>query len=283
MLTGFDYHRPSDEPRLRSLLDELDDLTLLAGGTDVLVQMRSGRIKPRHLVDLTYIDSLRRVGATVEGGFHIGATASVREVIEHPYVAKHFSALAEGGREVGSIQNQNRATLVGNICNASPAADSVPGLLIFDASLRITGREDRLVPLRGFFLGPGECELQPGDWVRGIDIPAPTKGGSCYLKLGRTRGVDLAIVGVACRVSATDASMSFASVAPTPLYVDLTDIQDVESYELQGESLEVIRSVIRPIDDLRASAVYREEMAIVLARRAWRLARSRLNDGARQA
>ena len=281
MLTGFDYHRPSTEQELRTLLVELDEATLLAGGTDVLVQMRNGRIRPRHLVDLAGMDRLRGIDVSADGTAHVGAATCVRDVVEHPHVRNHFAAIAEGGREVGSVQIQNRATLVGNVCNASPAADTAPGLLVFDAAVHVAGpAEERIVPMRRFFRGPGACDLRPDEWVRSIAIPPPGPAGSCYLKLGRTRGVDLAIVGVACRVSATGASMGFASVGPVPLHVDLTDIQDLDAADLQDPSLQTIRSALQPIDDVRASAAYRHEMALVLARRAWRLARARLGDEA---
>ena len=279
MLTGFDYHRPSTEEELQSFLRELDDARLIAGGTDVLVQMRDGRLRPRHLVDVSGMSPLHRIEGPAEGGFHIGAVVSVRDVVGHPYVKEHLAALAEGGREVGSVQIQNRATLAGNICNASPAADTVPGLLVFDAIVRVAGpAQDRSVPLRRFFRGPGQTALRAGEWVRGITIPPPERSGSCYLKLGRTRGVDLAIVGVACRVSATEAWMGIGAASPIPLCVDLAGIQDLEATDLQDASVAAIRSVLRPIDDVRASAAYRREMTIALARRAWRLARSRFAE-----
>jgi CO/xanthine dehydrogenase FAD-binding subunit len=279
MLTGFDYHRPSTEQELQSLLMELDDVTLLAGGTDVLVQMRSGRLRPRHLVDVSGVSPLRGMEGSVEDGLDIGAVASVRDVVRHPYVTEHLAAVAEGGREVGSVQIQNRATLVGNICNASPAADTAPGLLVFDAVVRVAGpTEERSVPLRRFLRGPGATDLRPGEWVRAITIPRPEPSGSCYLKLGRTRGVDLAIVGVACRVSSTDAWIAIAAASPIPLCVDLAGIQDLEATDLQAASVAAIRAVLQPIDDVRASAAYRQEMAIALARRAWHLARRRFAE-----
>ena len=277
MLTGFDYHRPDSERQLGELLEQLEGgATLLAGGTDVLVQMRNGRIRPRHVVDLVAIDKWRTVQSRAGGGLEIGATATVRDIVTHPHVERQYQALSEGGRTVGSVQIQNRATVVGNICNASPAADTAPALLVFDALVRVAGPHTRrMVPLRDFVLGPGQSALEPREWVESIEIPPAGPNGSCYLKLGRTRGVDLAVVGVACRISAARASMSLAAVAPTALSVDILGFQDSLSGELEERTAQAIRSLLRPIDDVRGSAAYRTEMAIVLARRAWRLAQRR--------
>jgi xanthine dehydrogenase FAD-binding subunit len=277
VLTRFDYHRPGSERELGKLLPGLKgQTTLLAGGTDVLVQMRNGRIKPAHVVDLVGIREWRSVEITPDGGLEIGATATVSALVTHPYPGRHYEAIVEGGRAVGSAQIQNRATLAGNVCNASPAADTVPPLLVFDAVVRVAGLSGRRsVPLRGFLRGPGQTALRDGEWVEGIRVPPAGPAGSCYLKLGRTRGVDLAVVGVACRVSATSASMSLASVAPTALHVDIARLQSPELEELEEPTLRMIRSLLRPIDDARGSAIYRTAMALVLARRAWRLSRRR--------
>jgi CO/xanthine dehydrogenase FAD-binding subunit len=166
--------------------------------------------------------------------------------------------------------------LVGNICNASPAADTVPALLVFDALVGVADdRGGRSVSLRDFLRGPGQTALGIGEWVEGIRVPPADPCGSCYVKLGRTRGVDLAVVGVACRVSATGASMSFASVAPTAVHLDVAELQDPGAGELSEDTAQAIRGLLRPIDDVRGSAAYRTEMALVLARRALHMARRR--------
>ena len=277
MLTGFDYHRPESERELGELLEQLEGgATLLAGGTDVLVQMRNGRIRPRHVIDLVEIDTLHTVQSRADGGLEIGATATVSDIVTHPNLEGQYQAIVEGGRTVGSVQIQNRATVVGNICNASPAADTAPALLVFDALVRVAGPHSRrMVPLRDFVLGPGQSTLEAWEWVESIEIPPAGPNGSCYLKLGRTRGVDLAVVGVGCRISAARASMSLAAVAPTALSLDILGFQDSLSGELEEDTAQAIRSLLRPIDDVRGSAAYRAEMAIVLARRAWRLAQRR--------
>ena len=276
VLIGFDYHRPGSEQELRRLLGELgDDTALLAGGTDVLVQMRNGRLRPRHVVDLAAIETFRRLHVADDGGLDIGATATVSGLVRHPHIQRRYQALAEGGSAVGSVQIQNRATPVGNICNASPAADTVPALLVFDTRVNVAGvRGPRTVPLADFLRGPGQPALAPGEWVESIQVPSADPCGSSYIKLGRTRGVDLAVVGVACRVSATGAAMSFASVAPTAVHLDISSLENPAT-ELAEETEHAIRSLLSPIDDIRGSAAYRTEMALVLARRALDTARRR--------
>jgi len=274
VLSGFEYHRPRTAEACGRLLADLGaDAHLLAGGTDLLVQIRNGRLAPRHVIDLAGVADLDGINER-DGGIEIRAGTPVAAVIAHPDVRARYAALAEGGAMVGSVQIQNRATVAGNICNASPAADTVPALLVHGATVACAGQAPRSVPLEEFLVGPGTTSLAHGEWVDGIRLPGIGPNGSCYLKLGRTRGVDLALVGVACAMTPQWARLAFASVGPTAIVIEVDG--PPQGPELPADAVEMIADRLRPIDDLRASAQYRRAMALVLARRAWRLSVDRL-------
>jgi carbon-monoxide dehydrogenase medium subunit len=267
------FHRPRDLAAVGALLAELGpDAHILAGGTDLVVQMRDGRAAPRHLVDIGGVDSLAEV-TVGDDGLRIGANARVSEVVEHLRAWPGYTALVEAARCVGSIQIQNRATVVGNVCNASPAADTVPALLVHRAEVEILGPDPRTASLETFLLGPGRTALAPSEWVAALHMPpCHASEGSAYVKLGRARGVDLAIVGVACRIDADGARLAFASVGPTAVLIDLPG-DPVAA--LPDAAREAIDATIRPIDDVRASADYRSAMALTLAHEAWTIAHGR--------
>jgi carbon-monoxide dehydrogenase medium subunit len=267
------FHRPQDADAVSALLAELGpEARILAGGTDLVVQMRVGRAAPRHLVDIGGIGSLAAV-TVGDDGLRIPANARVTDVVERLGRSSGYQALAEAAICVGSMQVQNRATIVGNVCNASPAADSVPALLVHQAQVEIVGSRPRREPLEAFLIGPGRTALAPGEWVAALRLPTPGMAGSAYVKLGRTRGVDLALVGVACRIDARGTRLAFASVAPTALLIDFPG-SVIE--RLSDEAADVIAARIRPIGDVRASAEYRSAMAVTLAREAWTIAHARL-------
>ncbi|HYI66432.1 MAG TPA: FAD binding domain-containing protein [Candidatus Limnocylindrales bacterium] len=274
MLSGFEYHRPETAEACGRLLADLGpEARLLAGGTDLLVQMRAGRLAPRHVVDLAGVAGVAGIDERA-GGIDIRAGTRVAAVLAHPGIRARYEALAEGGSMVGSVQIQNRATVAGNICNASPAADTVPALLVHRATVACTGHNRRSIPLEEFLVGPGRTSLEPGEWVDGVRLPNIGPNGSCYLKLGRTRGVDIALVGVACAMTPDWTRLAFASVGPTAVAIEVEG--PPPGSELPADAAELIAERIRPIDDLRASAPYRQAMALVLARRAWRLSADRL-------
>lgn len=273
---GLSFHRPPDAAAVSALLAELGpEARILAGGTDLVVQMRDGRAVPRHLVDIGGIDALAAV-VLGDGGLRIGANARVTDVVRQLRARLGYTALAEAAVCVGSMQIQNRATIVGNVCNASPAADTVPALLVHGAEVEILGLGSRHEPLESFLLGPGRTALAPGEWVVAIRLPAPRHTeGSAYVKLGRTRGVDLALVGVACRLDARGARLAFASVGPTAVLVDLPGDP---AASLPEPATTAIAAAIHPIADVRASADYRSAMALTLAREAWSIAYARLRE-----
>jgi carbon-monoxide dehydrogenase medium subunit len=249
------------------------DARLLAGGTDLLVRLRSRRATPTVVIDLKRIGELRADITAIEGGIRIGARTVMTDVIEDARVREYFPALVDAARTVGSVQIRNRATLTGNLCNASPAADTAPPLLAYGAHLNLlSSGGQRRVPVDGFFEGPGRTALLPGELVASIDLAAPVeRAGSAFERLTRRRGVDLAIASVCCIVRESgDVRFAFGAVGPRPFAV---------SSKRDAPLDEVLRHA-QPVSDLRAHADYRAAMLPVLARRALRTAEGRMHAAA---
>jgi len=272
---GFEYHRPRAPEEVDALLAEHgEEARLLAGGTDLLVQLRSGARRPAHVVDLV---ELRDLSAIAVSGrrLRVGATTRIWELAEHPVVRERFAALVDGARCVGSLQIQSQATLVGNVCNASPAADTAPALLLYDAVAAVrSARGRRELPLAELWVGPRRTSLAADEWVEALLLTDPGPHGSGYVKLGRTRGVDLALVGIACLDTGSEVRVACASVAATPRR--LPAVERVLAAGADDPALgDALAGEIRPIDDVRASARYRLAMAAVCCRRARALAARR--------
>jgi carbon-monoxide dehydrogenase medium subunit len=269
--TNFRYHRPRDAEEVDALLAEHgEDARLLAGGTDLLVQLRSAARRPAHVVDLVELRALS--GIAVSGRqIRVGATTPLWPLEEHPVVRERFVALREGARCVGSLQIQSQATLVGNVCNASPAADTAPALLLYDAVAGVrSARGRREVPLAELWVAPGRTSLAADEWVEHLTLTDPGPHGSCYVKLGRTRGVDLALVGVACLDTGAEVRVACASLAPTPRRLPAVERVLARGQGSAGDGAleQAVSDEVRPISDVRASARYRLAMASVCCRRA---------------
>jgi CO/xanthine dehydrogenase FAD-binding subunit len=247
------------------------EVELLAGGTDVVVGLNKGTRRPAAVVDLKRLEILPRRIDEVDGRLRVGALAVLTELIEDVRVQRHFPALVEAAAVVGSVQIRNRATLAGNVCNASPAADTVPALLVYAACANVLGADgDRMVPLEAFFTGPGETVLERGELVTSIDLPLPSRpAGSAFVRVTRRRGFDLGTVSVACRVAHGEPTrFGFGAVAARPvLAVD----------DRGGEpATERLLAATSPITDIRGSREYRLAMLETLSRRALVIARRRL-------
>ena len=271
-MTPFAYLRPGTLDELLALMREhAPGVRLLAGGTDLLVRLRGDREGPPVVIDLKRVGELRADVIHVDGRIRIGARTVMTDVIEDARIRDHFPALVEAARTVGSVQIRNRATLTGNLCNASPAADTAPPLLAYGARLNlVSAGGSRQMPLDEFFEGPGRTVLKPGELIASIDLPLPNeRTGSAFGRLTRRQGVDLAIVSVCCVVRESgDVRLAFGAVGPRPFVVSAR-------YDV---SLDDVVRVARPISDLRASDAYRTAMVPVLARRALDSARARLHD-----
>lgn len=267
----FRYHRARSASEVDDLLATLGtDARVIAGGTDLLVQIRAGARRPQHVIDVADVAELSRID--VQGNrFRIGAAVPVCAIRESPQVVTRFAALVEGCRNVGSLQIQSRATLAGNACNASPAADTSPALLVYDAVVGIRSADGaREVAITDFWSGPGRTVLRAGEWVDHVTLTDPGVHGSSYVKLGRTRGVDLAIVGIACVAVEDTVRFACASMAPTARRISA--LEELLSSHPDAPATAVdaaIGSELTPISDIRAGARYRLAMAGVCARRAY--------------
>jgi xanthine dehydrogenase FAD-binding subunit len=279
----FEIHQPVTPDAICSCLKEYGDSAVIhAGGTDLLVRLRNRLINPSHVIDLSKVDSLKSLERLPEGGIRIGGMVTIAEISSLPDIETEYQALYEALESIGSLQIRNRGTLVGNICNASPAADSVPPLLVFDSTVNIRGRNGtRNVPLDDFISGPGETSLEPDEFVESVELPHPDGvGSSAYMKIGRRKAVDCSIVGVAVRLgSEKDVRIAFGAVASKPIRIHSvekmlagqewnTDLINLAATQVQAE--------VRPIDDIRASKEYRIGMSAVLFKRVFGLANERL-------
>jgi CO/xanthine dehydrogenase FAD-binding subunit len=232
------------------------------------------------LVDVKGLEGMRNLNFDLQEGLTIGAAVTMNQLVASPQIRAHYPLLAEACRSVASYQLRNRATVAGNICNASPAGDTLGACLVFEAELHIHGVDGlRREPLAAFFLGPGKNNLKPGDIVTAIQLPPPPQGARGeYLKLGRNRLSDLAIVGVtvlgwaeAGHSSGFHFRVALTSVAPIPLL--LKNVEDFltahpASPDSFNEAACLSADSCSPIDDIRGSARYRKQMVKNLTARA---------------
>lgn len=283
----FAYARPTSLAETFALLREEPDARLLCGGTDLLVGVRKGNLRPPLVVDLKRVLDLAPGSMETDGGLRVSATTVLTTLAADERVRTHFPALVEAVLVVGSIQIRNRATLAGNICNASPAADTAPPLLVYGAVVEITGSDgQRRVAIAEFFVGPGRTVLQPGELVTAVHLPIPDgPTGSAFGRMTRRRGVDLATVNVCCLVTGDGATrFGFGAVGPRPFLVtdDTGTLADPSApQEAQDDALRRLTDQATPISNVRASRDYRQEMLLVLSRRALATAHERLAEARR--
>jgi carbon-monoxide dehydrogenase medium subunit len=243
---------------------------LLAGGTDLLVDMRAGTARPERVIDLKHVaglDVLRPADAKTPG--FIGAAVTLNRVVEDERLP---GFLRDAAGSVGTYQVRNRATLVGNLCHASPAADTAPPLLVLGAAARVQCADgsEAAVPLSGFFAGVKRTALKPGEWVTGIELPAEaSQPAGRFLKRQRVKGHDLAVVNAAGAEWPARRRLRLAvgACAPTPLLFELDDLY-VERGGRGAAWLDAawtrVAAALRPISDNRGSAEYRTDMARLL-------------------
>ena len=282
----FEYARPTSLDETFGLLREAPDARLLLGGTDLLVGLRKGRVTTPLVVDLKRVADLERGIAERDGSLRIGARTVLTELVADDRIRTRFPALVEAADVVGSIQIRNRATLAGNQCNASPAADTATPLLVADALVELAGSSGtRRVALADFYTGPGRTVLAAGEIMSAIELPLPdAPRGSAFARMTRRRGVDLATVNLCCSVSADGVTrFAFGAVGPRPFAVrdDSGLLADASADPARQESaLRNLAAQATPISNVRASREYREAMLLVLARRALLTARERLHADA---
>jgi CO/xanthine dehydrogenase FAD-binding subunit len=260
-------------------LMQMDGARALAGGTDLIPQMREGRRQVAHVVDLKRIPELTSVSVGADGSLVLGAAASASHAAGHPAVASAYPALAQSARLIGSLQVQNRASLGGNICNAAPSADAVPAMICYQARARIAGPTGpREEALEKFIRAPGKTSLAAGELLASIVLPpVRARSAAAYLRFTPRREMDIAVAGSAAWIS-LDAAGSIAaarivlaSVGPTPvraLSAEQKLIGERPSQALFEEAGDLAASDARPISDTRASADYRRTLVKVLTARA---------------
>jgi carbon-monoxide dehydrogenase medium subunit len=287
----FDYVRPASlEEACAALVCDDGSVKPLAGGTDLLVQMKDGGLRPRGLVSLRDVPGLRFIRLEDDGSLEIGAATTLAAIENSAEVLERFPAIAEAASFIGSVQVRDRATVGGNLCNAAPSADTASILIAYGASATISnGRAERTVPMEEFFTGPGQTVLRPGELLVKITVPpVPANSFGKYYKTFRS-AMDCCTVGVAvCAVfgdggAVADVRLVMGAVAPTPMRAPTCEgllRGRVLDDELIAQAGQQAAEEIRPIDDVRASAAYRRVLADVLTKRALKAARSWAEKGA---
>jgi CO/xanthine dehydrogenase FAD-binding subunit len=281
----FEYAKPSSIEEAIGLLEERGAAArVLAGGTDVVSELRDGLVTPDLIVDLKGIDELDAIA--IEGGLlSIGPLVTFTDLIESSAIRSGLPLLWEAAKTVGSVAIRNRATMTGNICSAVPCCDAGAPLLVYEAAVRVDGPNGaRSIPIAEWFVGPRETALGSAELVTAITVPRTEQShGGAYVKLGRSRGEDLAQASAAIAAFAGNRyRVAFGAVAPTPVRAgaveallagrQLTDA-------LIEEAKELVRDETSPITDVRASREYREHMLPIMFERGVRAAAERLAGG----
>ena len=280
------YHTPATfEDAAKIALDAQGVTRFLAGGTDVLVQLRSDLVEPDTLIDVKKIEGTDNITKNADGSWTLGVAVSGAEMSEHPELGGDWPGLVEAMDLIGSTQVQGRATLTGNLCNGSPAADSVPVMFATGATVSVTGPDGtREVAVEDIPAGPGKTNLAKGEFVSAIHIPARGQGGGdAYLRFIPRTEMDIAVVGcgVNLRVDGdtiTEARIALGAVAPTVVLVPDAAAAIVGT-KLDDAALDALAAAAsaacNPIDDKRGTVEFRTHVAGVLAKRAAKIAYDR--------
>jgi CO/xanthine dehydrogenase FAD-binding subunit len=282
----FDYVAPSSVEEAVKALMNAPAARVLAGGTDLIVQMRSGRQSPGAVVDLKGIPGAIGIRREADGGFTIGAATSGAIIGEDLALVRAWPGVVEATNLIGSTQVQGRASLGGNLCNASPAADSVPALIAARATCLIVGPAGRReAPVDAVQISPGRTSLEPGEFVLEFRLPPrPRRAADAYLRLIPRTEMDIAVVGAGVSLVLdgdgviTAAHVALGAVAPTTLLVTQAG-EGLTGSKLTEAALDKLdaaaRAACNPIDDKRGTVDYRTKIAGVLARRAAAIAYAR--------
>jgi len=280
----FDYERPDMLADALALMADADGAARpLAGGTDLIIRIRDGSIRPRTVVDVKGIAEFSRDIRVEDGWLRIGARTTMTDLLRDDRIRRDYTALAEAAAYVGSVQIRNRATLAGNICNASPAADTAPALLALEARVVAVGqRGRRVIPLDDFFVRSGVTTLAPGELVEAIEMPVRSgRRGSVHARRTRRRGHDLASVTLAVALDEDGVTrVSYGSVGPRPvLAIDDTGLlaDPAADEDAVRDRLDEMFAAAAPSPtSMRASPEYRLAMLRVMGLRAVLDARKRI-------
>jgi carbon-monoxide dehydrogenase medium subunit len=290
-LQAFDYATARSVDEAVSLLAKHGDQARpLAGGTDIIVAVREGRRKVAMLVDIKSIPEVNQLSFDAAQGLTIGAAVPCYRIYDDQEIAAAYPGLIDAFSLIGGTAIQGRASVGGNLCNASPAADTIPALIAHEATCIIAGPNGRReMPVEQFCTGPGRTALQNGEFLVALRMPPPRpSSGGQYLRFIPRNEMDIAVVGVGARVVLNQDQTSFVSarialgaVAPTPLFVEAAGAvlagKPVSDDSIQ-QAAEAAQAAARPIDDMRGTAQYRKHLVGVLTRRALRGAIQRAKE-----
>jgi carbon-monoxide dehydrogenase medium subunit len=285
----FDYAAPATVAEAVSLMAAHPRARLLAGGTDLLVQLRAGRKETDFVIDLKRIPELNAIDYDASHGLTLGAAVPCYRIYRDQNVARAYPSLVEVASLIGGTQIQGRASIGGNLCNSAPSADSVPLLIALGAACRIIGPGGpREVAAENFCTGPGRNVLQPGEMLVALHLPPPQRhSGARYLRFIPRNEMDIAVAGAGVEVVLDDgkfrsARIALASVAPTPLFVREAG-DALIGHPVNEESIaaagEIARKSAEPITDMRGTSEYRRHLCAVLTRRALDAAVKRAREG----
>ncbi|MBK0326915.1 xanthine dehydrogenase family protein subunit M [Rhodobacteraceae bacterium F11138] len=280
------YHTPTSFEDAIEIAAQADGITrFLAGGTDVLVQLRADIVTPDTLIDIKGISGTKTITHNDDGSWRIGVAVSGAEMTEHPTLARDWPGVVEATDLIGSTQVQGRCTMVGNLCNGSPAADAVPAMVAAGMTVTVSGPDGtRELAVEDVPTGPGKTCLAKGELISAVNIPARgANGGDAYLRFIPRTEMDIAVVGAAVNLrlegdTITEARVSLGAVAPTVLLVPQaadaiigTTLDDAALTALA----QAANAACAPIDDKRGTIKFRTHVAGVLAQRAARIAYER--------
>lgn len=277
----FDYFAPVTLPEALEMLAQRPEAVPLAGGTNILVQVKEGHRSETALLSLTRLPELAQIthGDDPSGGLVIGAAVTMRRIAGDPWIQRGYPALAAAAGLIGSVQTRNMATIGGNLCNASPSADTAPPLLAFDAQAVLASIDgERVLPLAEFFVGPGVTALRAGELLKELVIPgSAARFGSAYVRHIPRAAMDISVVGVAAGVALeadqtiSQARIALGAVAPTPMRA-ITAERLITSHQMDDRLLAEVGSAAaseaQPVDDVRASIAYRRHLVNVLTQEA---------------
>jgi CO/xanthine dehydrogenase FAD-binding subunit len=262
------------------LSSDKDGVRILAGGTDLLVQLREGRRKASVLVDIKNVQEANQLSYDPQSGLTIGAAVPCYRIRQEAAIARLYPGLIDAVELIGGVQIQGRATLGGNLCNASPAADSIPALIVYGAICTIAGPDGmRQVVVEDFCTAPGQTVLEHGEFLVSLRLPPPKpRSGAHYLRFIPRNEMDIAVVGAGAsltldesRTVITSARIALGAVAPTPLFIPEA-MDYLSNREIAPESIleaaRMAQTASRPITDLRGTAAQRRHLVGVLTRRA---------------
>jgi carbon-monoxide dehydrogenase medium subunit len=275
-LPAFDYYAPTTIEEALRLLTRLEGVNVIAGGTDLITAIRLKGHRPANVVSLRKLRDELDYITEEDGVLKVGALTRIRAVERSQLITERAIGLHEAASQIGSIQIRNRATVGGNLCNASPAADLVPPLLVLDSNVRIIGLDgERVVSLRDFFVGPGKTLLKKEEILKEVHFKSPERGtGTSFIKLGRRREEDISIASAAAYVKLAgskieEVRIAMGSVAPKPIRAGMAErflIGKEPTDGLLEEAGVKAMEEAEPITDIRATAEYRKHIVKVLVK-----------------